>query len=107
MPYHPIDRWLHRVCAHIRSPLRREAVRQELLDHLNDRIRLLEAQGMTPEQAARQAVASMGDPDAVGRALAAADRPWRRFWSWLVTLFFWAAALFLLLFCVLCLLHVI
>lgn len=70
-------------------------------------MRLLLAQGLDAEQAAQRAVSSMGDPDKVGRALAAADRPLRRFVWWLVTLFFWAAFLFLLIFLALCLTHAI
>lgn len=107
MPDRLIEAWLDRACAPVRSARRRAAIRRELLDHIEDRIRQLRNQGMDAEQAVQLALAAMGDPDAVARALAAGDRPWRRFLGWLVTLFFWTAALALLLYCVLSLLHVI
>ncbi len=107
MSVRPTERWLNRVCAHVRGRRRRAAVRQELAAHLDDRMRALKTQGMDETQAEQQAVASMGDPDAVGRALAQADRPLRRVLSWLRTILFWVAILALLTFSALCLTHVI
>lgn len=107
MPDRLIEAWLDRACARVRGTRRRAAIRQELRDHIDDRVRQLRNQGARPEQAVRRALAAMGDPDAVARALAAADQPWRRFRGWLLTLFCWAAALALLLFCVLRLLQIV
>ena len=91
----PTERWLDAVCAHVRGTRRRAAVRAELSGHLDDRIRILMASGMSAEQAVEQAILSMGDPDKLGRALAAADRPMHRLFYWLLLLFLWATLLIL------------
>ena len=97
----PSNRWLRRVCAHLRPGRRREAIRRELTGHLEDRIRLLRTQGLTDEEAEQQAVDAMGSPDMLGRALAELYHPLRRFRRWIVPALFWilfaALAIFVLL----------
>lgn len=45
------------------------AVREEIEGHMEDHALLLESRGCSPEEAARQAEAAMGDPAEIGRAL--------------------------------------
>ena len=52
------------------------AVRQELSDHIQDHMDVLLAGGMDGDQAEEAAVAAMGDPVEVGKALDALHSPW-------------------------------
>lgn len=77
-----IERWLSTVTAQLRFPPDRQAVRQELADHLEDRQAGYLLDGMTAEEAEKAAVRAMGDPQLVGRALNRAHRP-AEGWLWL------------------------
>lgn len=101
----PIDLWLDRVCAHLRMSTRRAAVRRELCAHLEDRMRILRTQGLSEEEAARQAVLTMGDPDELGRTLADALRPAKHA-AWVVlTTLLWLAIFSLAAYLLWCILH--
>lgn len=77
-------RWALRACAHIRFKPDRGPVEEELLAHLEDRAEALCQSGMGLERAEKQALASMGDADEVGRQLAAVHRPLLG-WLWMVS----------------------
>lgn len=64
-----------RVCAVIRWKAARKPVAEELAAHLEDHAAALEAQGISPDVAARRAVESMGDPYALGAELDRAHPP--------------------------------
>ena len=53
-----------------------QAVRQELSDHIQDHQAALMAEGMGRDQAEEAAVAAMGDPEELGKALDALHSPW-------------------------------
>ena len=76
--------WAFQACAHIRFKPDREAVEEELLAHLEDKAEaILREKELTVYEAERQALASMGDADEVGRQLAAVYRPWLGYlWLW-------------------------
>lgn len=101
----PIERWLARVCAHLRRSRHRAAVRRELSAHLEDRMRLLRTQGMTEDEAAERAVQAMGDPDELGRALSEAYRPLQLAGWWMLTLAVWLVIAALALYLLLCILR--
>ena len=90
----PIDIWLNQVCIHLTR--RRSAIRRELAAHLDDRIRILCTGGLTAEEAIEQALAAMGDPDELGRALAESHCPIRR----RILMIFWIAIIILI--CIIC-----
>ena len=52
------------------------SVRQELSDHIQDHMDALLSGGMGREEAEEAAVAAMGDPEELGRALDALHTPW-------------------------------
>ncbi len=58
----------------------RRTVQEELEGHLEDHALLLESRGCSPEEAARQAEAAMGDPAEIGRELGKLYDP---LWLWL------------------------
>lgn len=61
--------WAFQACAHIRFKPDRAAVEEELLAHLEDKAEaILREKELTVYEAERQALASMGDADEVGRA---------------------------------------
>lgn len=90
MPKTPTERWLDRVCAHLRPGRHCEAVRRELAAHLDDRVRILRTQGLSAEEAERQAARAMGSPDELGWVLAELYHPLRRFLWWMFTILAWA-----------------
>ena len=101
-PNDPLRAYVDRVCAHLFWPPYRARVRRELTDHLLSRAEALQNErGFSEAEAAAQAVASLGDPDELARALRRARLPPQCI-PWLVaTAAVWAAiaacAVFLLL----------
>ena len=91
----PTEQWLTQVCNHIHGTRRRARIRRELEGHLQDHMRQLHAQGMTLEQAEAQTVLHMGDPDAVGHAIAQTGHPLYRLLYRTEQVFFWALLAFL------------
>lgn len=71
-----INEWLKLTTQYIPSRKERAAVRKELLDHYTDRFEAFRSTGMRYEDATRQAVAAMGDPDDTGRLLRRIHKPW-------------------------------
>ena len=65
----PFTDYCAAVCARVRWPFARWGITQELTAHLEDHAAALEARGLSPQEARVRAVAAMGDPDQVGRAL--------------------------------------
>lgn len=59
-----------RVCSRIGTERERLAAQEEILDHLMEAARELEAQGMPADEAQRSAMERFGDPDMIGRELA-------------------------------------
>ena len=67
--------WADRVVAGIILPKERENARQELLDHMEDHMDSLLAAGFSQEEAERQAIAAMGDPEETAKLLRRAHQP--------------------------------
>ena len=65
-----------RVTRQLRCKWEAPAVRQELSDHIQDHQAALMAEGMGRDQAEEAAVAAMGDPEELGKALDALHSPW-------------------------------
>ena len=60
--------YLHRVCRHLLWPPYRARVRRELTDHILSRAEELRCRGsLTQEQAVRQVLRALGDPDVLER----------------------------------------
>ncbi|WP_130848480.1 permease prefix domain 1-containing protein [Intestinimonas timonensis] len=70
----------HQFCELVTGQLRCKweapSVRQELSDHIQDHQAALMAEGMGRDQAEEAAVAAMGDPEELGKALDALHSPW-------------------------------
>ncbi len=71
--------WCRKATRLIRYRGDRKAVFDELMAHLEDRQEALEAQGMPPDKAQREAVNAMGSADAIASELAAIHTP---FWGY-------------------------
>ena len=56
-------------------PKERESAMQELLDHIDDHVDALLSAGLPEQEAKRQAVAAMGDPEETARLLRRAHQP--------------------------------
>ena len=67
--------WADRAVAGIILPKERESARQELLDHMEDHMDTLLAAGFSREEAERQAIAAMGDPEETAKLLRRAHQP--------------------------------
>ena len=84
-----VNEYLETVGGQIRWRRARRLLLRELSDHIADQAAAFEAEGRSPEEALAGAVAEMGEPEAVGRALDRLHRPQNR-WGLAVTV----AALF-------------
>lgn len=62
------------------TPEEQQAVKQELEDHMEDRIEGLLELGWSPETAEERTLAAMGDPEEIGREL---DKQYPPGWLWL------------------------
>ncbi len=60
------------------EPEVQEEIKLEIESHLADEAQELALSGTTPDEATRQVIVRFGDPQAVGRELALAKRPWAR-----------------------------
>lgn len=67
------------VCEKVRFTPARKEIAAELRAHLEDRAEMLIEHGVPPEDAARRAVAAMGNPAEIGAAL---DKEHAPFWGW-------------------------
>lgn len=65
----PFEEFCDQVCKSIRWPPAQRLARKELTAHLEDHAAALEEQGVSPEEAAIQAVEAMGDPYQIGHQL--------------------------------------
>lgn len=74
-----LESWCLRAVRDIRFPPDQRAVADELYAHMEDHRDALIAQGMDPDEAARTAVAEMGDAAQIAPLLAAIHRP---FWGY-------------------------
>lgn len=70
------DRWCRAATAQIRYVPDRMPVMRELQAHMEDRYADLLAQGMEPQEAVRQTLEAMGNPEDIAPQLAAIHRPW-------------------------------
>ena len=71
------------VCAQVRFRPDRQAIASELTAHMEDHMAALEAAGVPLAEAKRQAIAAMGDPEELGRALDRLHSPvlgWLQLW---------------------------
>ena len=84
--------YLDRVCRYLLWPPYRARVRRELTDHILSRAAMLrEERGLEEEQAVREALGLLGDPDALGRALRHARFPLGRLLFGAATAVIWLA----------------
>ena len=75
------ETWLRDAVKHIRFPPDRKRVREELNEHMVSRRQDFLAEGFSEEEADRRACEAMGDPEEVGKALAAVHKP---FWGYVL-----------------------
>ncbi|MBR4702572.1 MAG: hypothetical protein IKO91_01890 [Oscillospiraceae bacterium] len=73
--------WLRDAVKYVRFPPDRRRVQEELYSHMIARNRDFLEEGYSEEEADRRSTEAMGDPEEVGRALAAVHRP---FWGYFV-----------------------
>ena len=74
--YTPLYDWSWQVGRQIADPDDRAAVMRELDGHIEDRIEAYIEAGLSREEAETKAQAVMGDPEAIGKQLAALHKPW-------------------------------
>lgn len=75
--------WVEKASSYVKFKPDRATVKEELLDHLEDKAEMLTRDGMTLYDAKKQALACMGDADEVGRQLAAVHKAWLGYlWIW-------------------------
>lgn len=73
--------WCRQVTDQVRFKPDRAAIEQELTAHYEDHVRDLVRLDYTPELARQRALAAMGDPKTIGKALDRVHKPWLG-WLW-------------------------
>ena len=76
--------WRNKVTAQVRFWPDRESIARELTDHYDDHVRDLERLDYPTELAQQRALAAMGDPVVVGKALDRVHKPWLG-WLWVAS----------------------
>ena len=89
-----IERWAKTAVTQMKFARDREAVQQELRDHMLDRRLDFLEQGMDLEAAEAAAVEAMGDPVETGKLLNKVHSPWLG-WLWLISKWLLAAVILL------------
>ena len=75
MSLYSTTEWLRIATAGIVSPKEREQAKQELKDHIVDHMDALLAAGLSPEDAKKQAISAMGDPEITAKLLRKVHQP--------------------------------
>ena len=75
MTIYSTTEWLRIATAGIVSPKERAAAKQELEDHIVDHMDALLAAGLSPEDAKKQAISAMGDPEITAKLLRKVHQP--------------------------------
>ena len=86
----PFTDFCNAVCAQVRFRPDRAAIQAELLDHLQDHADALKERGVPILDAREEAVAAMGDPVELGKALDKLHSPLA---GWLLAVLKWASRL--------------
>ncbi|MGI6226785.1 MAG: permease prefix domain 1-containing protein [Peptococcales bacterium] len=69
------EEFCQRVCSFVKYKRVHKEISKELLDHIEDHVDYLIEQGISKEEAERQAIEAMGDPEEIGRELDKQHRP--------------------------------
>lgn len=69
------DEFSKRVCSFVKYKRAHKEISEELENHIEDRMEYLMEQGISKEEAEKQAVEAMGDPEEIGRELDKQHRP--------------------------------
>lgn len=75
-----VQRFLDQVCRHIKVKKMHPEIREELTNHIEDRIEELQLRGSSIETAAHKAIEEMGSPDVIGKSMNETHKPllnWR------------------------------
>ena len=86
VPRRTITQFCDHVCQYVRFHPDHEAIRAELAAHMEDHAAALMERGVPEEEATKQAVAAMGDPEEIGREL---DKSHSPLLGWLHICFGW------------------
>ncbi|TFE26320.1 FtsW/RodA/SpoVE family cell cycle protein [Cohnella luojiensis] len=70
-----VEQFLEEVCERVRAKELHEEIKEELRAHLDELIEGNLSQGMSEEEAVKQAVVCMGEPDLIGKGLDKVHRP--------------------------------
>lgn len=70
-----IEEYLDEICSHVKYKRDRQAIREEIGAHINERIWDLKHEGLNEEEAVARAIESMGDADSIGISLNKVHNP--------------------------------
>lgn len=75
-----VQQFLDQVCRHIKVKKMHPEIREELQNHIEDRMEELQLQGSSPKTSVHVAIEEMGSPDVIGRSMNETHKPilnWR------------------------------
>lgn len=70
-----IEEYLDEICSHVKYKRDRQAIREEIGSHINERIWDLKHDGVSEEEAVARAIETMGDADTIGISLNKVHNP--------------------------------
>lgn len=70
-----IEEYLDEICSHVKYKRDRQAIREEIGAHINERIWDLKHEGLNEEEAVARAIESVGDADSIGISLNKVHNP--------------------------------
>lgn len=70
-----IEEYLDKICSYVKYKRDRQAIREEIGAHINERIWDLKHDGLNEEEAVARAIESMGDADSIGISLNKVHNP--------------------------------
>jgi len=76
MPWHNVDDFLNEVCSHIKYKKAHKYIKEELKNHIEDRIKDYIDQGYDEESAISKAIENMGNPTDLGKELNKQHKPY-------------------------------
>ncbi|WP_368488255.1 FtsW/RodA/SpoVE family cell cycle protein [Clostridium sp. BJN0013] len=81
-----IDDYINKICSHVRCKQAHNEIREELLDHFQEKIKDMIADGMEEKEAIEKSILQMGDAEVIGKQLNESHKVAQEVWIILLTI---------------------
>lgn len=80
-----IDTYINKICSHVKYKQAHNEIREELLDHLQEKVAEMISTGMEEKEAIEKSLLEMGDAEAIGKQLNESHKAVPEVWIMLLT----------------------